>query len=355
LKPVRVLQILHTDERGGIATLAAMIGDGLSARGVHMDTVFLFPRTDLGLLGKMRAVAAFTLRLVRDDHDAIVAYQATASFLTGTIGWLRGSRRRIVHQTAIPAATAWPVRLADKIAGSLGFYTANVANTAFTLGEFDRYPVAYRRHLVLIEHGVPQPAPRHGRAATRERFALPPTAKLLLNVGRMVAQKNQAVLVTALAGIADAHLVIAGHGPDEGELTRLATQLGVADRVHVLGAVSPQDVADLYAACDVFVFPSVWETFGLAAAEAAMSGIAMVVADLAVLREVLASPHSPVRFVPADDVAAWTTAIAGMLRAPPPEALRHIFAGEIGQRYSVDRMIERYVDLLSLDKGDPET
>jgi glycosyltransferase involved in cell wall biosynthesis len=354
LKPVRILQILHTDERGGIATLAAMIADGLSARGVHMDTVFLFPRTDLGILGKIRAVAAFAIKLMRDDHDAIIAYQATASFLTGTIGWLRGCRRRIVHQTAIPAATAGPVRLADKIAGSLGFYTANIANTAFTLGEFDRYPASYRRHLVLIEHGVPQPVPQHGRDATRARFALPPSS-LLLNVGRMVAQKNQAVLVTALAGIADAHLVIAGHGPDEGELIRLATQLGVADRVHILGAVSPQEVADLYAACDLFVFPSVWETFGLAAAEAAMSGIAMVAADLAVLREVLASPHSPVQFVPANDAAAWTATIAGVLRDPPPDALRHNFAGEIGQRYSVNRMIDRYVDLLSIDKGDPET
>lgn len=45
-EPLRVLQILHTDERGGIETLASAIAAGLAARGVEVDTVFLFSRPD---------------------------------------------------------------------------------------------------------------------------------------------------------------------------------------------------------------------------------------------------------------------------------------------------------------------
>ena len=74
--------------------------------------------------------------------------------------------------------------------------------------------------------------------------------------------------------------------------------LGVDDRLHMLGALSANDIADLYAAADVFVFPSIWETFGLAAVEAGMAGMPMVVADLPVLHEVLrADGCEPVAFV----------------------------------------------------------
>ena len=60
----------------------------------------------------------------------------------------------------------------------------------------------------------------------------------------------------------------------------------------MLGALPADDIADLYAAADLFVFPSTWETFGLAAVEAGMAGLPMVVADLPVLREVLRADGS---------------------------------------------------------------
>ena len=72
----------------------------------------------------------------------------------------------------------------------------------------------------------------------------------------------------------------------------LAVTLGVDDRLHMLGALPADDIADLYAAADLFVFPSIWETFGLAAVEAAMVGMPMVVADLPALREVLRGGRS---------------------------------------------------------------
>ena len=85
----------------------------------------------------------------------------------------------------------------------------------------------------------------------------------------------------------DAHLVIAGGGPEGEALRALAADLAVSDRLHLLDAISFDDIADLYVTANLFVFPSIWETFGLAAVEAAMLGLPMIVADLPVLREVL--------------------------------------------------------------------
>src|SRR6185295_20147568 len=80
-----------------------------------------------------------------------------------------------------------------------------------------------------------------------------------------------------------------GDGPERPDYTALAAELGVSDRLHLLGDVTRADIADLLAAADLFVFPSAWETFGLAAVEAAFAGVPIVAADLPVLREVLSA------------------------------------------------------------------
>ena len=126
------------------------------------------------------------------------------------------------------------------------------------------------------------------------------------------------MLIRALACLPHAHLVIAGAGAKDDAFHELAVTLGIEGRLHMLGALQAQEIADLYAACDLFVFPSIWETFGLAAAEAAMAGLPMVVADLPVLREVLnAGGTEPVTFVAPRNVEGWIAAIGTALAAPP--------------------------------------
>ncbi len=347
-RTIRVLQILHTHERGGILTLASMIETGLTARGCHVETEFLFRTPERSGAGKSADALRMALRLLRGGYDALIAYQATASILVGLFGWLKGCPVRMVHQTAVPSATAPYLRLADKIAGSIGLYTANVVNTRFTFDLFRSYPSAYRRRLVLNEHGIDVLAPTQNRHATRAQFAIPQNARVLLNVGRLVNQKNQSVIVKALGKIPDCVFIVAGHGDDAEDLMSLAKNEGVAERVHLLGALSLADIANLYAASDVFVFPSIWETFGLAAAEAAISGIEMIVSDIDVLREVLASDRSPVVFVRKDDVAAWARAIENALDHPVSRERLNAFSREVAERYSVQRMIDRYCQILGM-------
>lgn len=344
---MRILQILHDRERGGVQTLAAMIEEGLLPHGAAFETVYLFPRPGLSTFGKLRCAFAVARRIIRGGFDALVAYQATASILAGTIGWLQGCPLRIVHQTCTPGEIAWPVRLVDKLVGTLGLYTVNIANSVSTCAEFDSYPARYRRSMILIEHGLDPPVPPHGREETRRRFSLPLARPILLNVGRLVAQKNQGVLIRALAGVPQAHLAVAGAGASEHAYLQLAATLGVADRVHLLGAMAPEDVADLYAAADLFVFPSTWETFGLAAVEAAMVGLPQVVTDLPVLREVLSVQGTqPVTFVQPHDVSGWLSAIRGALDEPPPPDAVRAFAQAISRKYSRSRMIESYLTLV---------
>src|SRR5207248_741363 len=135
----------------------------------------------------------------------------------------------------------------------------NVVNSRATAAAFMRYPARYQRTMTMIEHGVPVPQPRHSRADTLKRFGIPHDRRILLNSGRLTDQKNQSVLIRALAQVSSLRLVLAGEGPLRSEYRSLARQLGVADRVHLLGDVTRDNIADLLAAADLFVFPSTWE------------------------------------------------------------------------------------------------
>jgi glycosyltransferase involved in cell wall biosynthesis len=67
---------------------------------------------------------------------------------------------------------------------------------------------------------------------------------------------------------------------------RLARRAGVAEWVEFMGPLSAEEVADLYAAADIFVFPSLAETFGFPLVEAMSHGLPIVAADTPVNREV---------------------------------------------------------------------
>ncbi|MGC1447761.1 MAG: glycosyltransferase family 4 protein [Xanthobacteraceae bacterium] len=343
---MRILQILHDGERGGVQTLARMIGEGLAPQHFRIETECLYPRSGISAFVKLGYVISMMRLIWRGGFDALIAYQSTASVLVGVVGWLSGCRLRVVHQTCTPAEMPRLLRFMDLIAGTLGLYSANIVNSASTWSEYARYPRRYRRSLILIEHGLDAPAPQESREATRRRFALPQSQPLLLNVGRVTEQKNQDVLIRALACLPQAHLAIAGAGAMDDAFHELAVTLGIETRLHMLGALQAQDIADLYAAADLFVFPSIWETFGIAAAEAAMAGMPMVVADLPVLREVLhADGSEPVTFVAPQNVEGWISAIGRALAAPPAPFVVNNFARTIARKYSRQRMIESYLSL----------
>jgi len=345
---MRILQLIHDRERGGVQKLAAMIEAGLRPQRFEIETSYLYPRAGVPFYAKFVYALRAAQQIWHGNYDALIAYQSTASILAGFVGALAGCRLRVVHQTCMPSETARPLRLMDKLAGALGLYSANIVNSAATWAQFARYPARYRRSMILIEHGLDAPVASHDRAETRRRFDLPLRQPVLLNVGRLAEQKNQDVLIRALACVPQAHLVLAGAGPESGAFHELAVTLGVDDRLHMLGALPDEDIADLYAAVDLFVFPSTWETFGLAAAEAAMTDLPMVVADLPVLREVLRGDGSErVSFVKPYDLEGWISAIGQALTRPQSARAVTAFARALASKYSRTRMIESYLSLFT--------
>lgn len=101
------------------------------------------------------------------------------------------------------------------------------------------------------------------------------------HVGRLCCQKNQSFLLDMLAEAVkhkpDTVLLLAGEGEDKPMLEGKARELGVADKVLFAG-VSDR-IERLYWAMDVFVFPSLFEGFGIAVIEARAAGLPVVCSE----------------------------------------------------------------------------
>jgi glycosyltransferase involved in cell wall biosynthesis len=171
-----------------------------------------------------------------------------------------------------------------------------------------------RSRIQIRPIGFPAPPSPPGRPGPlRRRLYLDSTVPVVLSLGRVARGKGIDLLVRSLPDLGEAQLVIVG--PDDrgtaGELTRLARDLDVGGRVHLTGLWRDSgSLLDLYADADVFALASEYESFGMAAAEAAAAGTASVVTDRCGIAELLGDGAALV--VPRDQHAICT-AIAHLL------------------------------------------
>ena len=103
----------------------------------------------------------------------------------------------------------------------------------------------------------------------------------MLSVGRLSRRKGFDMIIRCLPQLLqqglDIQYVLIGIGEDSDYLTGLAIELGISERVHLLGHVSPEDLPRWYNACDLFAMPNRningdTEGFGMVYLEAAACG-----------------------------------------------------------------------------------
>jgi teichuronic acid biosynthesis glycosyltransferase TuaC len=115
-------------------------------------------------------------------------------------------------------------------------------------------------------------------------------AKLILCVGALIPRKGQDLLIQSLRKLPGYGLMLAGAGPAKDSLQKLATCLGVDNRVTFLGAVPHTDLPKLFNAADVMALPSASEGLANAWVESLASGTPIVISDVGGARELLNDP-----------------------------------------------------------------
>lgn len=222
-----------------------------------------------------------------------------------------------------------------------------LSDLTIVMGEHDRALLAPSGTVRLLPRPTVTPAMEKARALRRPREADAPFA--LLMVGRLVAQKDHATALDALARLAhiDWRLTIAGEGPLRAALERQAHALGIADRVDFVGYVGdPERLAGLMGQADLLLQPSRWEGLCATLIEALACGAHVVATDSTPnIRPVLAAAgqHPPVSV---GDAAALARAIERTLARPAAPALLDAAVREHGAARALDAYLDAFAALV---------
>jgi glycosyltransferase involved in cell wall biosynthesis len=134
-------------------------------------------------------------------------------------------------------------------------------------------------------------------STVKKKFGMSLSDPLLVWVGRVIEQKGLRYLVAAmpsvLARFPNAKLLLIGTGTEVKKLKQQAARLGIGNRVVFYGQENNRKkLNDLLRGSDVYIMPSVWETFGIAALEAMASQLPIVSTNAGGLPELIQNNHN---------------------------------------------------------------
>jgi len=233
--------------------------------------------------------------------------------------------QRAYHELALRAYSRASFHRAARIA-TVSEYTARSLRDAFGLGQVDVIPN-------WVDPVAFSPATVQGERDDRP-FRL-------LFVGNLSRRKGADLLEPIMAALGNGFELRYTAG------LRASEQGAPLPNMTPLGRLSDEALAMEYRACDALLFPTRFEGFGYAAAEAMASGKPVIATDVSALPEVVVDGETGI-LCPLDDVAAFVAACRRL--ATEPNAARHMGAAgraRVLERFTEAIAIPRYLELLA--------
>lgn len=278
------------------------------------DVVHVATEGPLGLAA-LAAARQLDIPVVSTFHTNFHAYTSHYG-----VGWLRGGIERYLrwfHNRT--AATLVPTPALARELGERGFRAVGVLARGVDTRLFN---------------------PARRSAALRATWGAAPDDPVCLVVGRMAPEKNLGLALAAFAALRAeqprARLVFVGDGP---LLVALSSR---HPECRFVGARHGEDLAAHYASADLFLFPSLTETFGNVVSEALASGLPVVSFDQAAASDLihdgknglLVPPGDAASFIAASRRIALELAHKPELRAAGPDSVRHLDWECVHDRYA---------------------
>ncbi|MBI1852707.1 MAG: glycosyltransferase family 4 protein [Planctomycetes bacterium] len=179
--------------------------------------------------------------------------------------------------------------------------------------EFTKHELVSRASVpeerVVVIPNAPSDVEPRDLAAVRAWLALP--ERFLLVVAHLEPRKNLGVLLESLVALPGETLVIVGEGRERDRLLRAAESLGVVSRVRIVERLDDADLAAVYRLASIFLFPSLYEGFGIPVLEAMAAGTPVIAAATSAIPEVAGEAAM---LLPPSDAGAWANAIRALAR-----------------------------------------
>jgi glycosyltransferase involved in cell wall biosynthesis len=263
-----------------------------------------------------------------------------------TSAWLACSHRRVpliaARRIALPLSpdsfSRARYRAAARIVAVSHFVERSMVASGFSARSID---------VIYDGMEIPAAVSQVDRDGARARFAIPQESVCLGNVAAFVPEKGQELLIRALADLRTQFpqcvLLLAGEGPEQVRLRDLVRHLRLDGIVKFPGFVS--DIESVYAATDLFVFPSHEEPLGSALLSAMAHGLPVVALSRGGIPEVVEDGRNGV-LVKEVDPGALAAATARLLSNPAnARRLGEAARATISTRFSASHMVDATLDL----------
>lgn len=366
---IRLLLVQTQAEAAGAQEISRLLSEELSkpqSNGppeFEIHNLFLYRKTDgcdhfpnvhfaakerpSNIIGGFKLL--FTLfRLIKTiKPDVLLTFQHYGNIVAAPVGRFLRVPRIIANHVSAKATISRPVAFIDKILGLSGFYDEITVNSKQTLKDYQSHPSRYRDLLNYVPHGFANRTAKLTKNESRAKYNIPINSSVIGCVSRLNPTKRLELAIQLLPLLKDVHLALVGQGPDEEKLRRLADELKVSDRLHFIGEIPSIEIGDFLIGLDVFVFPSIAETFGLAPVEAAQAGVPVVCSDIPIMREVLKVGNQPCSiFVDADDTRAFADSVQQLLTDPILCEQLSSLGMQLKSKHSLDGMVDGYRALI---------
>ncbi len=179
-----------------------------------------------------------------------------------------------------------------------------------------------------------------------------PDAPRLVNIGRIVEQKGQTILIQAVASLVkrgiDVDLIIASDGPMRSEIERLIDQFDVQDNVRLVGYLDDQGIFDEILAARAMVLPSFAEGLPSVLLESLALGRPVITTSIAGHPE-LVEPNVSGWLIPAGDVESLVSAMSEVLTSTPAKLAQMGCAGaaRVAEQHDPESAIMKLAELFS--------
>jgi glycosyltransferase involved in cell wall biosynthesis len=201
------------------------------------------------------------------------------------------------------------------------------------------------RNVRVVARGVDTELfnPSRRNAALRRSWGVSDTGLAVVHVGRLAAEKNLSALVEAFEAVRlvqpGSRLILVGDGPE-----RVRLQASHPEHVYA-GMRTGEDLAAHYASGDLFLYPSLTETFGNVTLEAMSSGLTVVAFGYAAAGEYIRKGRNGF-LVPVDDEGCFTLIAMEAVRSRPRLAEIGKRARTTAEQLSWEKVLDSMDDVL---------
>jgi glycosyltransferase involved in cell wall biosynthesis len=288
------------------------------------------------------------LRLLRGaDFHVVHFHLQGANWIAKPLAALAGQRVLIAHEHSSGDLRFRGLRSLIPNASTHLFSTRIVAVSKGVRDFLTRWEAISSDLIEVVPNAVDenlfQPCTHEQRRAARSCFSLPVNAFVAGGIGRLAHEKHFILLAELAARHPNVYFVVAGSGPEGERIAARVDELGVKERVRLLGTIL--DRPTFYHALDVFLLPSLFEGLPMALLEAMFSGVPVLSSRLEGISAIIVNDQEAL-LVSAGDVEDFSRQLRRLEASP--ELRRHLAANARAnalQKFSASVTARRIEDI----------